>query len=91
MPRVRKLSPMLPAGAPDGTNSLRFADLLRDFTVTARFATGDFLQRAPDILLERRAAGQIERWKTFGFTPGKNPFQRVCGRAMPAADFGGNL
>ena len=76
------------AGAADGADGLRFADLPRDFTVTACFAAGDFLQCTPDVLLERRAAGQIERRDIFRFTPGKNTFQRGGGRMMPAENCG---
>ena len=79
------------AGAANGANGLRFADLPRDFTVTACFATGDFLQHAPDVLLKRRAAGQIERRDIFRFTSGKNTFQRSGGYTMPAEDFCWNM
>jgi len=78
------------AGAADGANGLRFADLSRDFTITARFAIGNFSQCAPDVLLKRCATGQIERRDVFRLAPGENTFQRGCGRPMPAENFGGD-
>jgi hypothetical protein len=62
------------ARAADGANGLRFANGTGDFTITARFAAGDFLQRAPDILLKWRATGQVEWRNVFWFTPDKNTF-----------------
>ena len=73
------------ARAAHGTNSLRFANGAGNFTVTFRFASGDFPQGVPDAFLKFRPC-QIQRRKTFRRTPGENLFQRGGGRLMPAAD-----
>ena len=78
------------ARAAHGADGLGFANRLRDFAVTARFAAGDFSQRAPDVLLKRRAAGEIERRDVLGITSGENTFQHSGGCAMPAENCGGD-
>ena len=79
------------ARAADGANGLRIANGTGDFAVAFGLATADFAQRAPDAFLKFRFAGPIERRQRFRRAPGKNRLQRGFGRAMPAADFGGNL
>ena len=76
------------ARAPNGTNGPRFANGAGNFTVTFRFAGGDFPQCVPNAFLKFRPR-QIQRRKTFRRTSGENIFQCGSGCAMPSNNFRG--